>query len=140
MKKIILILILTIFISGCSTIEFFKRSPATAEFAVKAVTSRILTEKPEWKYKIVYVTDISIEALDDGLVTNFKNLQSFIAEDIEWEKLTVEEKDFIFFLVERINTRLYAYYEENNIDNWEEEKVVIKTLLKWINDVAKREY
>lgn len=133
MKRFIALICLVTFMSGCA---FFTDRPALAELTVKAATSRVFYEKPEWKDDAQRVLSVALVFVWDSESVDLQSLETVVLNEIDFSKLTPEEADLLTLLIIAVRQEVEKLVEAQGIEL--SEKVIVSQVLGWILEVANR--
>ena len=136
--KLIFITMFTFWICvGCAGInKAIDEHELAASLAVRAATSRVLSEHPHWANKTYRLTAQAINVIESDGVSDLDGLKVYIVGQINWSKLSPEEQVLLDVVINAAVDRLKESLEKRGVVSPGESMVHAAKVLTWINQTA----
>lgn len=135
---IILALVVSMFVAGCSTFALVNQHQFAAQVAVEAATARVLHQHPEWKPGAVSITGAAMEAIDRNVLVDLESLDGYVRSKIDWIRFLPEEQALLSALISEARRNIEDDLRAKNIKQPELQLIEVRKMLSWIHDTAAR--
>ena len=124
--------------TGCAKIgRFMNENEALSQITVEAATAHVLYEHPNWKKGTARITAGAMAIIDGKLEMDLASIDTFVRSEINWSRLTPEEQVLVSTLITQVRVDLRDSFLARGLKP-DEQLVVVKQVLGWINGVATR--
>lgn len=135
MKAIISLVLISVFMFGCSLTKFEQNAPVL-ELVVRAASARLLSDKPEWVEHTYNISSEAIKHINSREIVDLGELDSYVMSSIPWDKMLPEEKVALTMVLNRVKESIAAQLETEGVKEPEEVKVLVVNILTWVNQTA----
>lgn len=135
MKKIVMLLVVLMTLSGCATYQAVTTSPLL-EASLRIAAGRVLEANPAWVLPAYTFSTLALDTIRTQEITRLGVVDDLFLQMIE-DDLTLEEQILAIEIFTSIKDAVIQNLEARGITQPEEQKVYVIQALTWINQSAK---
>lgn len=135
MKAIISLVLISVFMFGCSLTKFEQNAPVL-ELVVRAASARLLSDKPEWVEHTYNISSEAIKRINSKEVVDLGELDSYVMSAIPWDKMLPEERVVLTMVLDRVKDAIVSQLETDGVKAPEDVKVLVVNILTWVNQTS----
>lgn len=140
MKTLIVLCLAAVLFSGCAAFnKIVTNNELISQLAVESATARVLHGHPEWTARAIQLTDAAVKIIDANAAVQIADLEAYVRANINWKGLLPEEQAVLSALITQVRQNLEDSFRAHNIGDPLKQNVVVREVLTWINETAKRQ-
>lgn len=135
MKKILILVVMIVTLSGCATYQAVTTSPML-EASLRIAAGRVLEANPAWVLPAYTFSNLALDTIRTQEITSLGVVDDLFLQVIE-DDLTLEEQILAIEIFNSIKAAVVQNLEDRGITNPEDQKLYVIQALTWINQSAK---